>query len=245
MDEERNNVSEESRGLTFKDILFIIRKHWIAIICFIVACTAAGFIWSKVEPPVYSSTGSMLVSYESGSTTLTQDYTFSNYISSTYVSFIKENVVMDKVSEKLKAEGKEFTTGQLKNNTSVSNNALIIKVSFKSNDPEVAKQVAQTIMEVAQEVANTEEGGKAVYHLLHDNLKVLSDAKNGVKVSHTLRNTAIGLAAGVVLALVYIVIRELSDNTFKSSEEIERILNLPVLAGIPDYHFDDEKKGGK
>ena len=239
MDEERNNVNEESRGLTFKDILFIIRKHWIAIICFIVACTAAGFIWSKVEPPVYSSTGSMLVSYESGSTTLTQDYTFSNYISSTYVSFIKENVVMDKVSEKLKAEGKEFTTGQLKNNTSVSNNALIIKVSFKSNDPEVAKQVAQTIMEVAQEVANTEEGGKAVYHL------VLSDAKNGVKVSHTLRNTAIGLAAGVVLALVYIVIRELSDNTFKSSEEIERILNLPVLAGIPDYHFDDEKKGGK
>ena len=151
MDEERNNVNEESRGLTFKDILFIIRKHWIAIICFIVACTAAGFIWSKVEPPVYSSTGSMLVSYESGSTTLTQDYTFSNYISSTYVSFIKENVVMDKVSEKLKAEGKEFTTGQLKNNTSVSNNALIIKVSFKSNDPEVAKQVAQTIMEVAQE----------------------------------------------------------------------------------------------
>ena len=31
----------------------------------------------------------------------------------------------------------------------------------------------------------------------------------------------------------------------QSSEEIERALNLPVLAGIPDYHFDDEKKGGK
>ena len=60
-----------------------------------------------------------------------------------------------------------------------------------------------------------------------------------------MRNTAIGLGAGVVLALAYVVIRELSDNTFKSTEEIERILDLPVLAGIPDYHFEDEKKGGK
>ena len=105
MDEERNNVNEESRGLTFKDILFIIRKHWIAIICFIVACTAAGFIWSKVEPPVYSSTGSMLVSYESGSTTLTQDYTFSNYISSTYVSFIKESDIEPSLEVLNKAKG--------------------------------------------------------------------------------------------------------------------------------------------
>ena len=38
------------------------------------------------------------------------------------------------------------------------------------------------------------------------------------------------------------LIREMLDNTFKSSEEIERTLNIPVLAGIPDYHFDDEKE---
>ena len=60
-----------------------------------------------------------------------------------------------------------------------------------------------------------------------------------------MKYTAIGLGAGVVLAFIYMVIRELSDNTFKSAEEIERLLNIPVLAGIPDYHFDDEKKGGK
>ena len=250
MDEERN-IEEESRGLTFKDILYIIRKRWIAIVAFIVACTVAGFVWSKVETPIYSSTGTMLVSYESGTSTMTQDYTFSNYISSTYVSFIKENLVMSKAADNVNDlyPDYEITTGVLKKNTSVSNANLIIKVSYSCEDPDKAQKIAQVIIDTAQQVANTtelEDGNeKPVYHLLYDNLKVLSAAAKGVKVSHTLRNTALGFGAGVVLAFIYVLIRELSDNTFKSSEEIERVLNLPVLAGIPDYHFDDEKKGGK
>ena len=65
MEEKKNIPTEENKGLTFKDILFIIKKHWIAIVAFIVCCTAGGFIWSRVETPVYKSTGTMLVSYES------------------------------------------------------------------------------------------------------------------------------------------------------------------------------------
>ena len=244
MDEQNSNVSEQSRGLTFKDILFIIRKHWIAIVAFIAACTLGGFIWSRVETPVYQSTGTMLVSYEGTNTSVTTDYTFSNYISSTYVSVIKEPLVMDKVAAKT---GIDAT--KLKNNTSVSNTSLLIKVTYSDSDKARAQEVVQVIIDTAQEVANTTEvvNGevKPVFHLLYDNLKVFSAAQEGKKVSHTLRNTAIGLGAGVILAFIYVVIRELSDNTFKSSEEIERALDIPVLAGIPEYHFDDEKKGGK
>ena len=254
MDEQEKQVvvTEESRGLTFKDILFIIRKHWIAIVAFVVCCTAAGFAWSKLEKPVYQSTGTMLVSYEGKNTTIAQDYTFSNYISSTYVSFIKENLVMQKAADNVKEAGIDdnMSMGVLKANTSVSNKDLIIKVTYSSNDQEKAQKIAQVILDTAQEVANTteEEDGvtKPKYHLLYDNLKVMSDAGKGVKVSHTMRNTAIGLGAGVVLAFAYVVLRELFDNTFKSSEEVERMLGVPVLAGIPDYHFDDDnKKGGK
>lgn len=246
MDENTQETNVVEKGLTFRDILFIIRKHWIAIVCFIVACTAAGFIWSRVEPPVYQSTGTMLVSYESNTTNIAQDYTFSNYISGTYVVFLKEDVVLEKVADKL---DNEFTIQQLRSNTSVKNDSLVLKVTFTASNRDTAKKVVQTIIETAQEVADTtyveNEVEKPVYHLLYDNLKVLSPAKDATKVSHTLRNTAIGLGAGVVLAFLYVLIRELSDHTFKSTEEIERMLNLPVLAGIPEYHFDDEKKGGK
>ena len=246
MNEERNTMQEENRGLTFKDILFIVRKHWIAIVAFFLCCTAGGLIWSLVEKPVYQSTGTMLVSYEGQNTSVTTDYTFSNYISNTYVVFIKEDTVLEKVSDKL---NKEYTVGQLRSKTSVTNSSLVIKVSFSASNKDTAKKVVQTIIETAQEVADSTEivdnVEKPVYHLLYDNLKVLSPAKDGVKVSHTMRDIAIGAGAGVVVALIYVLMRELSDNTFKSTEEIERMLDLPVLAGIPDYHFDDEKKGGK
>ena len=145
--------------------------------------------------------------------------------------------------------GVNYSFGQLKSNTTVKNDSLVLKITFTASSRDTAKNVVQTIIETAQEVADTtqvvEGVEKPVYHLLFDNLKVLSPAKDATRVSHALQDIAIGGGVGVVLALLYIVIRELSDHTFKSTEEIERMLNLPVLAGIPEYHFDDEKKGGK
>ena len=266
MDEEKQ-VVEEGRSLTFKDILFIIRKHWIAIIVFIFLGTAAGFTWTKVEQavkPIYQSTGTMLVSYDSGKETqITTEYNFSNYITNTYVAFIKEEAVLSKAADKLNSNTElnrpmEFTAGSLKSNLSVSANSLILTISYTANDPNDAKTILQTIIDTASEVADSpklDEAGNPIldsegnpepkYKFLNGNLTPVSEAKKGKQVSHTVRNTAIGLAAGVVAAFLYIVLRELLDNKFKSSEEIERMLGVPVLAGIPDYHFDDEKKGGK
>ena len=98
---------------------------------------------------------------------------------------------MSKVSEKT-----NIPAGALKKATSVSNSNLIIKVSYSNSDKEKAQEIAQTIIDTAQEVANStkEVDGvtKPVYHLLYENLTPLSAAKAGVKVSHTMRNTAIG-----------------------------------------------------
>ena len=266
MDEEKQ-VVEEGRGLTFKDILFIIRKHWIAIIVFIFLGTAAGFTWTKVEQavkPVYQSTGTMLVSYEGGKdTAITTEYNFSNYITNTYVAFIKEEAVLSKAADKLNENANlnkpaTFTAGGLKSNLSVSANSLILTVSYTATDADDAKTILQTIIDTASEVADSpklDEAGNPIldsegnpepkYKFLNGNLTPVSEPKKGRQVSHTLRNTVIGFGAGVVAAFLYVVLRELLDNKFKSSEEVERMLGVPVLAGIPDYHFDDEKKGGK
>ena len=241
MNELNNRPIEE--GLTLRKLLSIIRRRWIAIVAFLVVGTAGGFIWSRVETPMFTSTGTMLVSYD-GNTSVSTEYTFSNYISATYVKIIKEDLVMNKVAEKTK-----ISANTLKSHTSVSNASLLIDVSYTDSDKSRAKEVAQIIIDTTQEVANTTEtvGGveKPVYHLLYDNLKVFSAASEGKRVSHTLRDIAIGVGAGAVVAFVYVVLKELLDNKFRSSDDVERLLNLPVLAGIPEYEFDDEKKGGK
>ena len=245
MDDEKQviNAGEESRSLTFRDILFILRKHWIAIVIFIFLGGAAGFTWTKVQQtvsPVYQSTGIIMVSPESTGTTQTTntDYTLANNLTNTVVSFIKTNSVLDHVRE----EQPDFSI----KNLSVSNTSgnLMVTVKYSSKDPTVSKDMVNCVMESAIKEANRlkEEDNKPVYHMLNDNLNIVDKAKNGTQISHTTRNLALGLGAGVVVAFLYVFIREMLDNTFKSSEEIERSLNIPVLAGIPDYHFDDEKK---
>lgn len=245
MDEEKQ-VVEESRGLTFKDILFIIRKHWVAIVAFIVVGIAGGAGWAFAEKrvnPVYQSSGIIMVSPEgTGTSTGTNtEYAFSANLTSTVVAFIKTNAVLDNV----RTEQPDFKKANLSVSNSTGN--LMITVRYASSDPEESKAICQLVMNCAIEEANRkkEDGTSPVYHMLNNNLNIVDDAKKGAPVSHTTRNLAVGLGAGVVLAVLYVVIRELADNTFKSTEEIERLLNLPVLAGIPEYHFDDEKKGGK
>lgn len=247
MDEEKQ-VVEESRGLTFKDILFIIRKHWIAIVAFIVVGVAGGAGWAFGEKrvnPVYQSSGIIMVSPESNGTNTgtNTEYALSANLTSTVVAFIKTNAVLDNVRE----EQPSFKAANLAVSNSTGN--LMVTVKYSSKTPEESQLMVNTVMKWAKQVSDSteivNEKETPVYHMLYRNLNVVDEAKLGKPVSHTMRDLAIGLGAGVVLALAYVVIRELADNTFKSSEEIERALNLPVLAGIPDYHFDDEKKGGK
>lgn len=244
MDEEKQVVvEEESRGLTFKDILFIIRKHWIAIVAFILLGTAGGFIWSRVEPPEYKSTGTIMVYYKgSENTAVTTEYSFSNSITNTVVGFVKTNTILDQVAEQTSIKRSDISKGLTVTN---STGNLLITVSYTSSSAEEAKNVVNAIMETTVTTGNLKDGTDSKYPMLDGNLSIIDYAENGTRVSHALRDIAIGLGAGVVLAFLYVLIRELSDNTFKSTEEIERVLNIPVLAGIPDYHFDDEKKGGK
>ena len=243
MDDEKQVVMEETRSLTFKDILFIIKKHWIAIIAFILLGGIAGFTWTKVQQtvaPVYQSTGIIMVSPDGNSSGQVNqnEYTLANNLTNTVVAFIKTNAVLDNVKE----TKPDFNIKSLAV-TNASGN-LMVTVKYTSKDPKVSKEMVDLVMDSAIEEANRmrTEDNKPVYHMLNDNLNIVDRAKDGIQTSHTVRNLAIGLAAGAALAFVYVFVREMLDNTFKSSEEIERTLNIPVLAGIPDYHFDDEKE---
>lgn len=249
MDEEKQVVVEESRGLSFKDILFIIRKHWIAIVCFILLGAVGGFTWSKVEQkvrPVYQASGIIMVSPEgsgqSGSTT-TQEYQLSNALTNTVVAFIKTNAVLDNVRND--PELKDFKASNL--SVSNSTNNLMVTIRYSSSEKDTAVKMVNAVMNWAKTEANRleEDDQTPVYHMLYKNLNIVDTAQKAGQISHTRRNLLIGLGAGVAVAFLYVVLREMFDNTFKSSEEIERTLNVPVLAGIPDYHFDDEVKGGK
>ena len=133
MDEEKQEQREESRGLTFKDILFILRKNWIAIVVFILAGGIGGFVWSKVQQtvaPVYQASGVIMVSPEgnTSSQTAAQDYTLSNNLTNTVVSFVKTNSVLKHVLE----ENPNFKSSNLSVSNTTGNLMITVRYSSKT-----------------------------------------------------------------------------------------------------------------
>lgn len=253
MDNEKEaNITAEEDGLSLKDIFYIIKKHLIAILAFLVIFTALGFTYSKITPKKYEASATMLVSVDNNDITVTQAYQFSSYISQTFVAFIKEDVVLDEVvaqsADLLEAETAAGKLKELKSNLSISltSSTLIINVKYTSSSPEKARDICNLIVEKADEIANstvTENGEEvARFRLLKDNLKTLTPAKNGVKVSSTLKNMVVFFVIGVVVAAIYVILREVLNTKFKSSEEVERTLNIPILAGIPEYEIPVEEE---
>ncbi|MFA6755267.1 MAG: Wzz/FepE/Etk N-terminal domain-containing protein [Bacilli bacterium] len=240
----------EKEGLSFKDILFILRKHLLAILLFIIVGGVGGEIYNLVEPNTYSSDATLIVSPESststGDSSTVSDYQYSSYISKTYVAFIKQDVVLDEVLSLIdKDSNYEIDEKELSKNLGVSlvDATLVVSVSYTSTDKNETKFVANLVAKKAVEIANRKnEDDSPKYKLLYDNIAILSDAKVGVEVSHTLRNIGIGLAIGVVLAIIYTCIREATNTKFKSSDEVEKALGISVLGVIPFYDIDTKNK---
>ena len=158
MDEEKQVNVEESRGLSFKDILYILRKSWIAIVVFILAGAAGGLIWSQVQKrvaPVYQSTGIIMVSPE-GTTNQTSsaDYTLSNNLTNTVVAFIKTNAVLQNVrsDESLTSKGYVFKGSSLSVKNTTGN--LMITIKYSSKTPDESKTVVNAVMDWAKKVAD-------------------------------------------------------------------------------------------
>jgi len=247
-------ANKEEEGISLRDLFGIIRKHILVILIFIFAGGLIGLGVDFILPKSYSSTATMLVSpsNEDGSSTgNVNEYQYSSYISKTYIVFITQDIVLDKVSEDLDAAyGYTFTTKDLLEKTSVSleSSSLVVKVTFTTNDAIVAKNVANMISKNAVLISNTVDAKSVpAYKLLYGNIAVLSEAKTGTKDSHLLRDVGIGLAVGLVGAVIYAWLKEALDNGFKSSDEVEKVLGIPVLSEIPFYDVESirNKKGSK
>lgn len=246
-----NEVLEEKNGLTFSDLLYIVRKHLIVIIIAIVVFTIAGFGFGKYKnatSPEYVARGSMMVSVEQvDNTSNYQQYQISQYLKDTFVVFVTKDVVMQEASKRILEQYKvNISPKALKNSFTIelSGDSLIMDLTYTSKDAKQSVAVLNVIMDSAVAVANeTNENGNAKYKFLSENIVILDAANenNVSKASNTVKYTIIFFALGAVVAFLYVLIRELTNNKFKDTEEVERLLGVPVLAGVPDYEFPEDK----
>ena len=222
------------------DLKSIIQMFWdrkVGMVIIILLCIVAGYVYTTFfVSPVYKATSTAILTNntegEDGKTAVTQtEVTLNNSLLSTYRGIATSDSVVSKVISNL---GLKISAETLKNQISVTSatNTQIIQITVENADPSLAAKIANEIRSVFTErVAE-------LYDM--QNIKPLDDAKvptTPSNVNHA-KDIVMFAAIGIVIAILYVVIANLLDNTVKSSSDIEKAVGLNVIAEIPVYDFN-------
>lgn len=226
--------------IDLKSIFQMLCDRKIAIIAIILICIVAGFIYTTFfVSPVYQATSTAILtsnSGEEGQVSVTQsEVTLNNSLLSTYQGIATSDSVVSKVISNL---GLNISADTLKSQITVTSttNTQIIKITVENADPSLAAKIANEIRQVFTErVAE-------LYDM--QNIKPLDDAKVPTSPSNVnhMKDIIIFAGIGIVLAVAYVFIANLLDNTVKSSSDIEKATGLNVIAEIPVYEFNQGRK---
>lgn len=193
----------------------------------------------KFTTPVYSSSITLILvsSNNNGgnqnSTITATDITVNTKLLATYKELIESKTVLSEVISNLNLQ---TDVNNLKQNITVSSvqQTELIKVTVKNENPNASAQIANEIAKVFEKKA------KEFYNI--NNIQIMSEAdipQNPSNINHQ-KDVIMFALAGFVLAAIYVVIRNMLDNTIKTPESVENEFELPVLASIPNY-----ERGGK
>lgn len=228
------------------DLIEIFKSFWrrkLQIILIILIFIEIGYIYTtKYVTPMYSAKTTLVLASQENNTTNTasiaSDVTVNTKLVSTYSELIKSKNVLSDVISNL---GIDITVEKLRNNITVSaatNTSLI--------DINVTNEEAENSAKIANEIANVfTKKISEIYNI--NNVQVVNEATIPASPSniHHKKDLVIFALIGIVISAVYVIIASILDNTIKSSEEIERMINLPILVSIPMYDSKKEKGGKK
>lgn len=211
---------------------------WLILVCGLIT-GAAGFLLSSfVITPQYESTTSVYILSKSDNTSLTySDTQLATQLTRDYEELITSRYVLERVIQEFGLENQYYYDG-LDKKVSVENvsGTRIINITIRDENPLMAQQLADAIREASAERITSVMSIEAV--------NVVDEANLAMEPSEpsVLKWTIIGIILGIFLTAAAVTVRFLLDDTIKSSDDIERYLNLSTLALIPEAEQEGKKK---
>ncbi len=234
------------------DLLQSWRQHLWVIVLVAIFCAAIGFAVTYFAiTPEYEATSSIyVVSATANSALDLSDLNLGSSLTKDYEELVKSRTMLDKVIE---ASGDELTVGELREMLTVSNtsNTRILKFKITSTNPRQAMRLANAFADQAIAYLPEVMGIK-------DNTPTLVDAAiqpASPSNMNYMRNTAVGFLAGLVLILGIYTLQYIRNDTFDSSDDIEKYLGIIPIAMVPEngqkyrgngyYYYSNSGKGGR
>lgn len=220
--------------MTLLELLTLLRKHLKLVIMLPIVCMVAmGLASVLMMNDTYTATTDMYVLASSegsnSSSALSSDLSASQMLTNDVATLLQSDRVMSDAAEQL---GLPNLRGYNITVTSESTTR-VITLQVTSSDAQgsanVANALADCVSNVAQEVMNVES------------VNVIDEAPTPEAPSgpNRMLYVAVAAMAGLFAAVAIVVLMDVIDTRVRSAEDVEELLELPVIGRIP------EMKGGR
>lgn len=215
--------------ISIKDIFKTLKKRWkLIMLLTLIAALISGTISYFVLTPVYQSSTQILVNQKQSENQLDSTQIKSNIdMINTYSVIIKSPAILEKVIDKIELDQ---SVDQLSQKITINSqqNSQVFSLTVQDSNPSKAVEIANTVSETFQ---------KEIRNIMNvDNVSVLAKAEikeNPTPVKpNPLLNIAIAVVVGLMAGIGLAFLLEYLDNTIKDEDDIERLLDLPLLGSI-------------
>lgn len=235
-------------SMSIFDFLQILKVNLLLIISitlsFFVLTTF--YVW-YIATPDYVSNADVMVQVEQSTSTNNLDYDLVNAfrLIDTIAELMTKEIILDNAINSLEELGYQNLNLQyLRNGLDVKSSlsSYFINISFVDENPELAREIVDQIINAVIEEANVTNA----FPVLNDKIRRTSFASEATYNSpNKILFSLIGLFVGAVVSITIIFTREMFSNQFRNKEEIENVLNVQVLGVIPLMNFKEKKNGKK
>lgn len=237
--EKKRNDNEEME-IDLLELLMVMKKHLAAILLAGIVGLVIMFACTTIlMTPLYSASSMMYVmpdNSNSNSSTLS-DMQVGQQLTSDYSSMIESRSLMEDVIKKLNLT---IDYQQLLEKVEVTNptSSRILQVTVNDPNPQTAADIANEMASVAESKLKEITGMQAI--------KIYEEAAVPDRPSSPSlkKNCALGLLAGIVLAMAVITVLYLMDDTIKTEDDIEKYLGMTTLAVLP-YNGKKQQRQAK
>lgn len=205
----------------------ILHNLWIIIVSGVIVAAAALLVSYFIITPKYESVTKIYVISKTNADTMTySDLQAGSTLTKDYKELVKSRPVLEEV---LAETGIDVELKELEEQITVEvpQDTRIVSITVEDKDPYEARIIADSVRIAAskhiREVMDTEA------------VNVVEEASLPIEKSSPsiLKNTAIGYAVGLFLAIAIVIINYIMDDTIKTPDDVEKFLGVSVLGSIP------------
>jgi receptor protein-tyrosine kinase len=203
------------------------RRKW-TVLGTMLVLGAVTFAYTSTQQKIYETSASLLIVQPQGSQTF-DAVQASQVAARTYADVLTSPNVAAMVSEEL---GGDPTANELVRTITAEPVAetQLVRLSAEATDPQEAKRIADTYAQVFTAYVT-----RSLTPVTRTRLTVADEAPVPGQAARPKPklSTALALVLGLALGLALAALRERFDHRLRSVEELERAIDLPVLARVP------------